>query len=151
MDIPRKHWLGGGRGFVLTAICALADIVHNTGIYAWPIHSLSCLSLHPINALMSSMQVSQHVVEEFWRNAYPCPLEEKARFNGQFIPSAPEVSGNVGNILPVFGPCSKGEVIDSAIHWVTFHRASNDVQFSLRKLDVLDIIVGYGDREVVGM
>ena len=63
--------------------------------------------------------------------------------------SAPEVLGNVGNVLPTFRPSSKGEVVDSAIYWVTFHRASNDVQFSFRKLDVLDI-VGYGDGEVVG-
>ena len=57
--------------------------------------------------------------------------------------------GNVGNILSVFRPSSKGEVVDSAIHQAAFHRASNDVQFSLGKLDVLDI-VGHGDGEVVG-
>ena len=41
-------------------------------------------------------------------------------------------------------------MVDGALHWVTFHRASNDVQFSFRKMDMLDI-VGYGDGEVVGM
>ena len=56
--------------------------------------------------------------------------------------------GNVRNILLAFGPTSKGEAVDGAIHWVVFHRASNDVQFSFRKLDMLDI-VGYGDGEVV--
>ena len=59
-----------------------------------------------------------------------------------------EVLDNVRYILPAFGPFFKGEAVDSAIHWVTFHRTSNDVQFRLRKLDVLDI-VGYGDGEVV--
>ena len=54
--------------------------------------------------------------------------------------------GNVGNILPVFAPSSKGGVVDGAIHWVVFHRALNDVQFSLGKLD----IIGYGDGGVVG-
>ena len=50
----------------------------------------------------------------------------------QFILGTPEVSGNVGNFLPVLRPSSKGEAIDSAIHKVTFYRASNDVQFSIR-------------------
>ena len=96
------------------------------------------------------MQVSKDVVKEFQRNTYPCPLEEWARFDGQFIPSAPEVLGNAGNILLAFGLSSKGEAVDSAVHQVTFHGASNDVQFCLRKLDMLDV-VGYGDGEVVGM
>ena len=48
----------------------------------------------------------------------------------------------------MFRPTSKDEAADGAIHQVTFHRDSNDVQFSIRKLDVLDI-VGYGDGEVV--
>ena len=95
------------------------------------------------------MQVSKGAVEEFWRNAYPCPLEELARLDGWFIPSAPEVSGNVWNVLSVFGPSPKGEAVDSAIHWVAFTRASNDVHFSLRKLDMLDI-VGNGNGVVVG-
>ena len=43
-----------------------------------------------------------------------------------------------------FGITSKGEVVDGAIDWIAFHRALNDVQFSLRKLDMLDI-VGYGE------
>ena len=58
-------------------------------------------------------------------------LEEKARIDGQFILGIPEMSGNAGNFLPAHGPTSKGEAIDSAIHWVTFHRASNDVQLSI--------------------
>ena len=57
------------------------------------------------------------------------------------------MSGNAGNVLPALGPSSKGKVVDGAIHWVVFHGALNNVQFSLRKLD----IVGYGDGEVVGM
>ena len=69
-------------------------------------------------------------------------------FNGEFVPSAPEVLGNEGNILLAFGPTSKGEAVDDAIHQVTFHRASNDVQLSIRRLNVLDI-VGCGDWEVV--
>ena len=76
------------------------------------------------------MQISKGVAEELWGNADSCPLEEKARINGQFIPGTPEVSGNVGNFLPALGPSSKGEAIDGAIHWITFHIASNDVQFS---------------------
>ena len=61
---------------MLSAYGGLADIVNNIGIYAWPIHSLPCLSLHPINALMSSMQVSKGAVKEFWGNMYPYPLKE---------------------------------------------------------------------------
>ena len=57
--------------------------------------------------------------------------------------------GNAGNILSAFGPASKGEAVDSAIHWAAFHRALNDVKFSFRKLDMLDIL-GYGNGEVVG-
>ena len=69
---------------------ALTDIVCNVHIYARPIHSFSCLSLHPINTLMCSMQISRGPFEEFWWNANPCPLEEKASVNGQFISSTPE-------------------------------------------------------------
>ena len=97
-----------------------ANIVHNISIYAWSIHSLPHLSLHPIIVLMSSIQVSKDAVKEFWGNAYPCPLEEKARFDRQFVLSAPEVLGNVGNVLPAFGPSSKCEVVDSAVNWVMF-------------------------------
>ena len=89
-------------------------------------------------------------MEELHGNADSCPLEEKTRNDGQFIPGTQEMAGNMENILPLLGPCSKGEVIDSAIHQVTFHRASNDVQFSFRWLDMLDI-VGNGDGEGVNM
>ena len=58
--------------------------------------------------------------------------------------------GNAGNVLLAIRPSSKGEAVDDAVHWVAFDRASNDVQFSLGKLKVLDI-VGYGDGEVIGM
>ena len=133
---------------MLSAYGVLVDIVHDICIYAWAIHSLPHLSLHPIDALISVMQVSRGAVKEFWVNAYLCPIEEQARLNGQFVPSVPEVLASVGNILPVFGHSSKGEVVDGAIHWFTFHGTSNDVQFSLRKLAMLDI-VGYGDGEVV--
>ena len=61
---------------MLSAYGAPADIVDDIGVYAWPIHSLPHLSIHPINALMSSMQVSKGVVQEFQGNAYPCPFEE---------------------------------------------------------------------------
>ena len=67
------------------------DIVRYVCIYARPIHSLSCLSLHPINTLMCPMQISKGPFEEFRWNAYPCPLEEKTIINGQFISSAPDV------------------------------------------------------------
>ena len=60
------------------------------------------------------------------------------------------MSGDVGNLLPLIGPPSKGEVIDSAIYWVTFHKTSNDVQFSISQLHILDIL-GYGDGEGVYM
>ena len=42
------------------------------------------------------------------------------------------MSGNPGDLLPVFGSTSKGQAIDSAVHQVMFHRTSNDVQFSVR-------------------
>ena len=60
-----------------------------------------------------------------------CLLEEKAGIEGQFIPGTQEMSGNAENFLPLFRPTSMGEVIDDAIHWVSFHGASNDVQFSV--------------------
>ena len=56
---------------MLGAYGALVDIVNSVGTYAWPIHSPPHLSLHPINALMCSMQVSKGAVEEFKGNAYP--------------------------------------------------------------------------------
>ena len=59
------------------------------------------------------------------------------------------MSGNVGDLLPVVWPPSKGEVIDGAIHQVTFYRALNDAQFNHRELYMLDI-VGYWDGKWVG-
>ena len=48
---------------MLSANGALADIVDNVSVYAGPIHSLSYLSLHPIDPLMHSMWVSKGAVE----------------------------------------------------------------------------------------
>ena len=48
---------------MLSAYGALADIVDDIGVYACQIHSLPCLSLHPINALMGAMQVSKCAVK----------------------------------------------------------------------------------------
>ena len=45
-----------------------------------------------------------------------------------------------GNFLPVLRPSCKDEVIDGAIHQVMFYGALNDVQFSIRKLDMLGIV-----------
>ena len=100
---------------------APTDIVRYICIYARPIHSLSCLILHPLDTLMCPMQISKGPFKEFRWNAYPCPLEEKTIIYGQFISSAPEMSGNVRDVLNMIWSSSKGQVIDSAIHWVTFH------------------------------
>ena len=106
--VPRKHWLGRWRSFVFGANSKLTDIVCNVRVYARPIHSFSFLSLHPINTLMCSMQISKGPFEEFRWNANPCPLEEKAIINGQFISNAPEMSGNARDILNSIWPPSKG-------------------------------------------
>ena len=106
--VPRKHWLGRWRSFVFGANSAPTDIVRYICIYARPIHSLSCLSLHPIDTLMCSMQISKGPFKEFRWNANPCPLQEKASVNGQFISSTPEMSGNVRDILNLIWPPSKG-------------------------------------------
>ena len=60
------------------------------------------------------------------------------------------MSGNVGKSLPAVPPPSKDEAIDGAINGVTFYRALNDVQFSVRELYMLDI-VGYRDGKWVGV
>ena len=86
------------------------------------------------------MQISKGPVEEFRWNAYPCPLEEKTIINGQFISSAPEMSGNMRDILNTIWPYSKGQVIDRVMHWVTFHCSSNDIQFSCGQWNVLDVL-----------
>ena len=106
--IPRKYCLGKWRCLVFGANSALTDIVCNVCVYARSIHSFSCLSLHSINTLKCSMQISKGPFEEFWWNATPCPLEEKASVNGQLISSAPEMSGNVKEILNSIWPPSKG-------------------------------------------
>ena len=90
------------------ADCALTDTVCNICIYARPIHRFSSLGLHPINSLMSSMQISKGPIEQFQWYTYPCPLKEKASVNGKFIPNTPKVLGNVGNFLNVLRPSSKG-------------------------------------------
>ena len=57
----------------------------------------------------------------------------------------------IWDLLLVLGPTSKGEVIDGAIQWVTLHRASNDVQFSVRQLHMQDILHnGDGEGVTVG-
>ena len=62
-------------------------------------------------------------------NADSCPLE-KARVNGQFILGSPEMSGDLGHLLPALIPASKDKTVDGAIHKVSFQQTSNDVQFS---------------------
>ena len=119
--VSRKHWLGRQRSFVFGANSALTDIVRYICTYARPIHSLSCLSLHLINALMCPMQISKGPFKEFRWNANPCHLEEKTIIDGQFIPSAPEVSGNTWDVLNSIWPSSEVEVMDCAIHQVSFH------------------------------
>ena len=37
--------------------------------------------------------------------------------NGQFILGFPEMSGNLGDLVPVIGPTSKGPVQ----HWIAVH------------------------------
>ena len=61
---------------MLSADGALVDIVSYVCIYAGLIHSLSHLSLQPIDPLMCIMQVHKGVIEQFQGNADPCPLEE---------------------------------------------------------------------------
>ena len=78
------------------------------------------------------MLVCKGAIEQLQGNADPCPLDEEASINGQFVPGSPEVSGNLGNLLPVLGPTFGGEVIDGAKCQVAFHGALNDVQFSIR-------------------
>ena len=58
------------------------------------------------------------------------PLRSRPELIRQFIPYAPDVLGNVRNVLSVLRPPSEGEAIDSAIHWVASNRASNDIQVS---------------------
>ena len=53
------------------------------------------------------------------------------------------MSGNAGDLQSVVWPSSKGEAKECAIHQVTFYGASNDVQFNIGELYMLDI-VGYG-------
>ena len=60
---------------MLIANGAPVDIVDYVCVYARPIHSLSHLSLHPINPLMCSMQVCKGAIEQLWGNADLCPLE----------------------------------------------------------------------------
>ena len=110
---------------------ALADIVGYVDIYARQIHCLYCLGLHPIDTLMCSMQISKGMAEDLWANADSCPLEEKAGIDGQLIPGTPEMPGTAGNLLPSLGLTCKGEAIGDAIHQATFHRALDDVQFSV--------------------
>ena len=41
----------------------LADIINNVSIYSRPIHSLSHLSLYPVDPLMGTKQVSKGPIE----------------------------------------------------------------------------------------
>ena len=68
-DIPWKHRLSRGRGLVLSADCAPADIVCYVSIYARTIHCPSCLCLHLVYPLMCSMQVGKGAIDKFWGNA----------------------------------------------------------------------------------
>ena len=70
--------------------------------------------------------------------------------NGQFIPSTPEVSGNMRDILNLIWSPSKSEAIDSAIHWVAFNCSSNDIQFTCRQLNMLDVMSSWY-VEIIGI
>ena len=115
-DIPGEHRLSRGRGLVLDADCALADIVSYVSIYDGQIPCLPHLGLLPIDTLMCSMKISKAVIKELWVNTDSCPFEKKARIDRQFIPGTPEMSGNVGNFLLALGPSSKDEAIGGVIH-----------------------------------
>ena len=80
-DISAEHRLSRGRGLVLGAGCAVADIVGYVILYAGPIHCLSCLCLHPVYPLICSVQVGKDTVEEFWGNTYSGSFE-RAGLNG---------------------------------------------------------------------
>ena len=101
--VSRKYWLGRQISFMFGANSAPADIVRYVCIYARPIQSLSCLSLHPIDTLMCPMQISKGPFKEFRWNANPCSLE-KAIIDGQFISSTPEMFGNARDILNLIWP-----------------------------------------------
>ena len=62
-DIPGKHGLCRGRGFVLGADSALVHVTGYICINAWPVNCLSCLCLHLIYPLVGSVQVSKGAVK----------------------------------------------------------------------------------------
>ena len=88
-DIAGEHGLCKGRGFVLGADSASADIICYICIDARPLDCFSCLCLHLFHPFVGSMLVSKGVFEEFWGNVDTTSLEEEAGLYGQLIPDAP--------------------------------------------------------------
>ena len=66
--------------------------------------------------------------------------EEEACFCGQLIPGTPEVCGDPWDLLPAIWPYLKGEVVQCAVHQVTFNGTSDGIQLGSGQLDVLDVL-----------
>ena len=93
-DVSGEHQFCRGRGLVLGAASASADIICYICINVGPVYCLSCLCLHPLHPYVGSMQVIEGMGEEFWWNTEAASLEEEASLYGQLITGAPELSGD---------------------------------------------------------
>ena len=107
-DIAGKHGLCRGRGFVLGAGSALADINSYISVDAGSVHCLSCLCLHHFYPLVGSVQVSKDMAEEVWGNTDAASLEEEAGLYGQLVLGVPKMSGDPWDLLSVIQPSPQG-------------------------------------------
>ena len=76
------------------------DVICYICVKAGPIYCLSCLCLHLLHPLVSSMQVRKGTVEEFWGNVDTATLEEEASLYRKLIPGTTEMLGYPLDLLP---------------------------------------------------
>ena len=110
---------------------ASLDIVNNICIYAGPVHCFSGLGLHFLHSLVHAVEVSKGPVEALRGDAYLVSLQQDTILNGDFIPGAPEVSGDPWDLLEVVRPPSKGEVVQGVVDWITLYSSSNGIDFTI--------------------
>ena len=78
---------------------APSDVIGDVSINAGPINCLYCLCLHLLHPLLCSVEVSKGMVKEFWGDADFVSLQKNTSLSGQLILGAPQVSGDLWDLL----------------------------------------------------
>ena len=72
-------------------------------------------------------------------------LQENTRPNGQLVLGTPEVMGNPQDLPQVVGLSPEDYTVQRIVDWVVLYSSSNCIQFVVRQLDMLNVLMNdYG-------